>query len=218
MQGTRLRILQHLQRSGQDTVAGISGSLGMSFATIRRHMDILKRDRYVTYSVVRKGTGRPGHSFRLTDFGHEAMPKAYDRLLSTMIGEVSSLDAEDTRDMTGDDVLTMVFRRISDRVSETRRDEISDGTFEHNLDGLISQLGVDGFNPEVESREDGVSIKLLNCPFRSVAVNHESVCEYDAHLIKSFLGIDPERDDSIRNGNPHCVYMVEAPAPAPAGT
>ena len=218
MQGTRLRILQHLQRSGQDTVAGISGSLEMSFATIRRHLENLKRDRYVTYSVVRKGTGRPGHSFRLTDFGHEAMPKAYDRLLGMMIGEVSSLDAEDTRDMTGDDVLTMVFRRISDRVSETRRDKVSDGTFEHNLEGLISQLGLDGFNPEVESSESGVSIKLLNCPFRSVAVNHESVCEYDAHLIKSFLGIDPERDDSIRNGNPHCVYMVEAPAPAPAGT
>ena len=218
MQGTRLRILQHLQRSGQDTVAGISGSLGLSLATIRRHTDILRRDGHVTFDEVRKGTGRPGYSFRLTDLGHETMPKAYDSLLGMMVGEISSLEPEDTRDMSGSDVLALVFGRISDRVSEDRRNEVMDKTFEAKLEGLISQLGVDGFHPEVESSEGKVSIKLLNCPFRSVAVDHEAVCEYDAHLIKSFLGIDPQRDDSIRDGNPHCVYMVEAPAVASAGS
>ncbi len=217
MQGTRLRILQHLQRSGQDTVAGISGSLGLSVATIRRHLDILRRDTYVTFDVVRKRTGRPGYSFRLTDLGHETMPKAYDRLLGMMIGEVSSLEPEDTRNKSGDDVLSLVFSRISDKVSEGRRNEVREDTFERKLEGLVSQLAVDGFQPEVESSEGKVSITLLNCPFRSVAVDHEAVCEYDAHLIRSFLGADPQRDDSIRDGNPHCIYMVEAPAPAPAG-
>ena len=190
----------------------------MSIATIRRHLDILGRDSYVTFDEVRKGTGRPAYSFRLTDLGHEAMPKAYDRLLGMMIGEVSSLQSEDTRDKSGNDVLAVVFRRISDRVSEDRRNKVKEDTFERKLEGLISQLGVDGFQPEVVSNDGSVSIKLLNCPFRSVAVNHEAICEYDAHLIKSFLEVDPERGDRIQDGGAHCVYMAQVPRGAPAST
>ncbi len=216
MQGTRLRILQHLQRFGQDTVTGISGSLGLASATIRRHLDILRRDGFVTFKEVRNRTGRPGFSFQLTDLGHETMPKAYDRLLGMMIGEVSSLNAEDTREKNGDEVLALVFNRMSDRVSRRHTSVAKDGTFEQKLEGLVAQLKVDGFQPDVEIEGGKLSIKLLNCPFRAVAVDHEAICGYDARLISSFLDVKPQRGDRIQDGGAHCVYMAEVPANASA--
>ena len=54
MEGTRLRILQLLQRNSCDTVDGLAKSIGLAPATIRRHLDILQCDRFVSFEEVRK--------------------------------------------------------------------------------------------------------------------------------------------------------------------
>ena len=69
MEGARLRILQLLQKHSNDTVEGLANAIGLAPATIRRHLDILQRDRLVTFEEVRKRTGRPEYSFYLTEGG-----------------------------------------------------------------------------------------------------------------------------------------------------
>jgi len=49
MEGTRHRILQQLQKKTNDSVGGLAGSMGLAPATIRRHLDILQRDRLVAF-------------------------------------------------------------------------------------------------------------------------------------------------------------------------
>jgi len=58
-----------LQKQGSDTVDRISMTIGLAPTTILRHLDILQRDQLVAYNEIRKKTGRPEHSFYLTELG-----------------------------------------------------------------------------------------------------------------------------------------------------
>ena len=52
MEGTRFKILQLLQSNGNQTVDALATNIGLAPATIRRHLDILQRDRFVDFREV----------------------------------------------------------------------------------------------------------------------------------------------------------------------
>ena len=90
--------------------------IGLAPATIRRHLDILQRDKFVAFEEIRKKTGRPEYSFFLTAGGQETLPKGYDRLLNQVMQLMSSATAQDIEGMNGSQVLELVFQRLSDQV------------------------------------------------------------------------------------------------------
>ena len=150
MEGTRLRILQLLQKSHSETVDGLVRTIGLAPATIRRHLDILQRDRLVAFLEVRKKTGRPEHSFYLTEDGHEALPKDYDRLLGMVLQEMSSLTVEDTRAKNGPQILETIFVRLADDVAQSHKEELVGGSLSKRLATLTRHLAKDDFFPETE--------------------------------------------------------------------
>ena len=213
MKGTRLRILQLLQRHGPDNVEGIATTLGLAPATIRRHLDILQRDHLVSYDEVRKKTGRPEHSFYLTDAGHEALPKHYDTLLGMVVQQMSILTVDDTSDKTGQDILELVFSNLSEEVVEESLADMNTKNLGQRLDLLVDYLQGEDFYPEAAVAENtGLEIRLHNCPFRSVAMQNEAVCTLDLNIISSTLGLDVTRSQSItEEGTTCCVYTADIP-------
>ena len=140
MEGTRLRILQLLQKNGNDTVDGLAQAVGLAPATIRRHLDILQRDRLVAFQEVRKKTGRPEYSFYLTEGGQEALPKDYDLLLSMMIQELAGLNVGETDGKDGNSILALVFQRLSNNVWSKYEGEVSGKDLEYRLATLLRLL------------------------------------------------------------------------------
>jgi len=209
MEGTRLRILQHLQKSVKETVDGLAVAIGLAPATIRRHLDILQRDRLVAFREVRKKTGRPEYSYYLTEAGHESLPKGYDKLLGMLVHEMSSLTPKDTHALDGDDILRLVFRRLSSRVSERYDDELAGRGIAHRLATLMGHLEREAFFPEAEVAGGSLRIKLLNCPFRSVALASNTVCTFDLNLIGSILDVDITRQQCIHDGDTGCMYTAD---------
>ena len=118
MEGSRFRILQQLQKKTNDTVGGLAGAMELAPATIRRHLDILQRDRLVAFKGVRKKTGRPEYSFYLTEDGHQALPKSYDVLLRLLVDELGQMTATDLAGMDGRSVLETLFTRLSAQVGK----------------------------------------------------------------------------------------------------
>ena len=216
MEGSRLRILQLLQKNHSYTVDGLSNALGLAPATIRRHLDILQRDRLVDFREVRKRTGRPEYSFYLTEAGHESLPKEYDQLLGMMVEEISYLEAEHTRAKNGQQILDLVFERMSDRVADGYSEELDGKGMSSRLDTLTRHLEEANFFPDVEVADGRILIRLQNCPFRSVALQNKSVCGFDLNLIGSLLDADVERQECIHDGDNSCMYTATAVASAGA--
>ncbi len=208
MEGPRLRILQLLQRNGADTVDGLAKAIGLAPATIRRHLDILQRDRLVAFEQVRKKTVRPEYSFYLTDQGQEALPKSYDKLLGMFVKELSVLDAGEIDGRDGYEVLELVCRRLSAAVSRTYSSGLAGQDPGSRLATLVGHLEAEDFSPEAEVEGGSLRIKLHNCPFRSVALENKAVCAFDFGLVSSFLDLDVQREECIHDGDHGCTYRA----------
>ena len=208
MEGTRLRILQQLQRNLNDTVEGLAKTIGLAQATIRRHLDILQRDRLVAFREVRKRTGRPEYSFYLTEGGQEALPKGYAELFGMVVQEMSSLDSSHTRQKGGQQILELVFERLADGLTGSLDSEVRGKDLGQRLAVLTRNLEVREFYPEAGVVGGDLRIRLHNCPFRSVALQNRAVCVFDSNLISSLLGRSVERRSCIHDGDEGCMYAV----------
>ncbi len=209
MEGTRLRILHLLQQNTNDTVDRLARSIGLAPATIRRHLDILQRDGLVAFEEVRKKTGRPEYSFYLTEGGQESLPKDYAMLLGSMITEIARLRVGEIGGKDGKQVLELVFQRLSASVWEQYREEVKDKDLPARLEALTTLFHERDFYPETQIVDGVLRIRLLNCPFRAVALENDSVCTFDSHLMSAMLGIDVERQSCIHDGDAGCVYSGE---------
>lgn len=208
MEGTRRSILEVLQKDGGRSVEELATAVGLASATIRRHLDILQRDGLVAFGVVRRKTGRPQYVFSLTEAGHAALPKEYEWLLRKLTAELVKLTPEDTATLNGRDVLVLAYRRTSERVLLAHGAEFEGQDSELRVATLVRVLEGLNFRPVRESTGQAILIRLLNCPFRSVALEDRAVCAFDASLISTALGADTDRRECIQDGDVACTYAV----------
>jgi len=212
MQSTRERILQIVQQRRQETVGGLSRQLGLAPATVRRHLDILQRDGLVAFNEIRKGTGRPEHSFFLTDRGHESQPKAYDTLLAGLMKELAAMPGSDLVDRDGQQLLDLALSRLGTRSASA----FATGSQSDPVEAALTALRELDFKPAVERIPGGLRFALSNCPFRSVALATEAVCSYDTALLKGILGTKVRRESCITRGDACCQYVSGPRLPSAA--
>ncbi len=215
MESSRVRILNLLLQRKQATVEQLSREMGLASATIRRHLDILQRDNLVAYQQIKKRTGRPEHTYHLTEAGQEYLPKGYNVLLARLVHKLSSLRQDELAGHTGDELVRTIFRDLAGEVTGPA-DGIADAPLAQRVKRAMLVLEGEQFLPSLEEGPDGVRLHLNNCPFRSVAIGHPAVCEYDQSILKTLLGDKIVKETSIRSGDQGCCYLVPTVQPATA--
>ena len=208
MEGTRFRILQLLQSNDSQTVEALATNIGLAPATIRRHLDILQRDRLVNFREVRKKTGRPEYSFFLTEEGQESLPKNYDKFLALTVAGLARLSTEETDGRDGEQLLELVFENLSREVVSQYEREITGKSLTDRFEVLIKVLKDRDFAPEIEVVGNEVRLKLMNCPYRFVALQNNAVCSFDYNVVSAFLMDEVKQPECITSGASHCVYSV----------
>lgn len=212
MTDTRRRILELLQKESSFSVEKLATDIGLAAATIRRHLDILQRDGLVTFTEVRKGTGRPKYSFFLTEKGQEALPKGYAKLLGLVAQELTFLTAEDTKTLNGEQILLSVLRRLAKRVYAEGDAAANNKNLNYRLEVLLRLLQEEDFSPDATVAEGVLQIRLLNCPYRSVALRNKTICSFDSSLISVALNHDTKLQERIQDGDSCCVYSIQVTA------
>ena len=224
MRTTRQSILQIIQRQRTETVGGLAKELDLAPATVRRHLDILQRDGLVEFSEVRKGAGRPEHSFSLTDRGHEMQPKGYDSLLLALVIELSRTNADQMSGKTGAEALQAALTRLGLEVAREYAESASKSVVDEaagqsatgqpatdpRVAAAVRALQDRDFGPEVRHGPQGATIVLSNCPFRSVAMADDAICSYDMTILQAILGTPVRRDRCISRGHDCCEYFAPA--------
>ena len=200
MDGTRLSILNSLQHRPA-TVDQLSAELGFAAAAVRRHLEILQRDRLVDYEPVRKKPGRPEHLFALTEDGQELMPKRYHLLLQRLL-QTLTLSANGSGDAPVKDLLTLVARTMV----EEHRSRAMDGEETDRIALLRRILEDEQFSPVITDSPDGIQVTLHNCPYRGVANQSDVICTLDRELIAEVLGAPVSSTARINLGHPLCTY------------
>ena len=206
MQPTRERILTILKEKHEATVDELSQELGLTPVTVRHHLDILRGDGLVEIPRARrrKAPGRPQYLYALTEKGAALFPRRYDHLANHVLLELSAR-------LASEEEVEVVVESIAARIASQATLPTDD--FEARLEAAVDFLEELGYMARLEKGDGGsCRIRIVNCPYESVARSHDIVCAMDLALLTQLLGMVPERVACAAREGSECVYLVKTDA------
>ena len=214
MENTRQTILEILRRRKHAPVEDLTRELGLAAATIRRHLDILMRDNYISVTQKRRDIGRPHYVFALTDAGDDLFPRSYVQLTNRILDELVSLDRDDTKGKSGAALAEIVFEKMADHVADTYAGQISGKTIPDRLEEVTKILAAEGMFFEWRNADDGYLLLGQGCPCPRIADIHSEVCAHDQRLLSRLLNAEVEPIAvNQESENSTCAYLVKERAP-----
>jgi DeoR family transcriptional regulator, suf operon transcriptional repressor len=190
LETSREAILEILRHRDGVSVDELAHALRLAGATVRRHLDVLMRDGYVSVSQVRGGTGRPRYAFSLTEAGAELFSHHYVRLTRRLVDEIVALAPEETAGRTGSELAGLLFEKLAGRLAVEYAPRVEGATTEERLRSTAALLAADGFDYEVESADDGLRLLGRGCPcarFDGVGIA-PGACAHDRTLLETLVG------------------------------
>lgn len=193
VEGTREEILGILRRRSGVTVEQLATELGLAGATVRRHLDVLLRDDYVSVTQERGGAGRPRYRFSLTELGADLFPHHYVRLTRRLLDEIVALDAEETSGRDGEQIAAVVFEKMADRLAAEYAPRVTGGTLEERVRSAVELIAEEGLDFDLEAGEDGVRLLGRGCPCSrirglSVGDGNGLACDHDRRMLERVTG------------------------------
>ena len=214
MESTRQTLLGILRKRKQATVDQLTRELGLAPATVRRHLDILMRDNYVTAAQKRRDIGRPHYVFSLTDQGDDLFPRNYIRLTNRIIEELVSLGPEETKGKGGVDLAGVIFEKMAEHVAQTYAGRISGTTLKERAQEVVSLLANEGMFFELRKAKEGYLLLGQGCPCPRIADTHSEVCVHDQRLLARLLDaeVQPAGVSQREDERSCCAYLVKEKA------
>jgi predicted ArsR family transcriptional regulator len=206
MQPKRQQILDHLKANGPATVEALADLLRVSPVTVRHHLDILRTEELVGEPIVRRKTsrGRPQHVFALTEKAATHFPKRYDDLAGRVLDQLKAHG--DPR------LINVIFEGVTASLIEEAPRPAADMPVERRLAQATAFLTERGYVARWEPTESGYLLHTCNCPYATVAPQHEELCQMDTALVSTLLGFEPERQMHLVDGDSSCSYFVPSAA------
>ena len=194
VEGPRERILEILRRRDGVGVDEFARELELSGATVRRHLDVLRRDGHVSVSQVRAGAGRPRYAFSLTEAGAEQFPHHYVRLTHRLIEEIVALGADETAGRGGGALAELVFEKMAARLARECGPRVQGDTLAGRARSAAHLLSTEGFDFDVAVVDDTVQLLGRGCPCRRLALSLDGngsrpaeTCDHDRMLLEQLL-------------------------------
>lgn len=202
---TRTSLLERVVQLGGATVATLSNEMGISDATVRRHLDRLEAEGLLQVEALRRGPGRPSYLYRATDQGVHAVRDHTPELAERLLAEMIRLRVPPSA----------ISEALANQLANAHRDEVEAGSLEERVDNVVTALRSEGILDRWE--RDGEVLQLVNnaCPYLGAANTSSCVCEADRLAIEKLLGVEVEQTGRVVEGDDGCIYIIPLqPTPA----
>ncbi len=198
---TRKNIILLLKKNGGMSIEELSKVIEITPMGIRQHLLALEKKGTVTYVSRRRGIGRPGFIYMLTDAANDLFPKAYDALALDVM--------RDIRKYEGDEKVDKIFDWRRERLFRTRKDALAGKAgIEDRLNALKEMLEADGHLVDVSGNSGAYHLKQYHCPISKVAKEFTSACKYELQMYRDLIDKGITREQSIAEGAQSCVYLI----------
>ena len=206
---TRARIVEAVQ-GGITTVADLACEIGVSEVGIRKHLQVLERDGFVSAETVRRdGPGRPTSHYRLTSKARRLFPDRSAEVANDLFDYLE--DQHGRREVLA--FLRWRAERQAGRYAEALADapDVQARTLK-----LAEALSSEGFSSTVETvtTPEGATVLQLtqgHCAIADVATEHPELCAFEASVFKDLLGARLSRRQTIAGGASACVCHISDP-------
>ncbi|GAB6931284.1 transcriptional regulator [Paenibacillus sp. JCM 10914] len=198
---TREYIMQMLKIHGELSTKAITESLGITGMAVRRHLESLKNDGYITYRTVKQPMGRPVSLYSLTHHAEDFFPKNYHSLALDLLQELQG--------EAGDEIVSQLFDKRKETLRKKYMPIVQNEALESRVAALAQIQNDNGYMVDYQKvSENEYVLEELNCPISQVANRYQDACRCELDLFESLLGADVKRTECLASGGKKCVYHI----------
>ncbi|MBN8201745.1 helix-turn-helix transcriptional regulator [Bacillus sp. NTK034] len=199
---TKEVILRLIKTTGKLSILEMAKELRISEMAVRKHIQTLEKDGFITSDIQRQTKGRPSKLYQLTVKGEDLFPKKYKQLSVELLTELKS--------MGQGHLITELFSRRKNRLVKQYEIQTAGKPFSEKLQVLEDLLLLEGFMPEVRIEEGQVHLKEFNCPYIETAEEFKQICRSEKEFIKDFLSADHvDIKSCMAAGDGCCHYIIK---------
>jgi predicted ArsR family transcriptional regulator len=207
-------LLDLIRRHGPLTVSELSVRLGVTPTAVRIRLTRLVGSGMVERRAEPGGRGRPKYTYQASAAAHRRLGQNYADLAVILWDEMMRT-IEDRK------LRRVLFGRITDRLAELYRAQVTGVEWERRLVQLGTILHDQGIEAEV-TRGDGDLLPVLkqhSCPYHELAEADRAVCAMERKMFEKVLGRGLRLSQCRLDGHRSCDFEakpVVPPGPAPA--
>ena len=172
-----------IRRRGPLAVPEMSKALGVTATAIRNRLTRLVSSGLVERKTESVGRGRPRHTYQASAETHKRLGQNYADLAVALWEEL--MQTVEDRSLR-----QLLFQRVTDRLAELYRAQLTGDRWEGRLVQLGSILHDRGIDAEVVYQEGQENPVLLqySCPYFELAEVDDAVCALERKMLEKALG------------------------------
>jgi predicted ArsR family transcriptional regulator len=207
-------LLDLIRRHGPLTVAEMGDRLGVTPTAVRNRLTRLVESGMVERRSEQGGRGRPKHTYQASVAANKRLGQNYADLVVILWDEMMR-NVEDRK------LRRFLFGRITERLAELYRSQVTGVEWERRLVQLGTVLHDRGIETEV-TRGDGGSLPVLkqhSCPYYELAEADRAVCAMERKMFEKVVGRGLRLTQCRLDGHRSCDFEakpVVTPGPAKA--
>ncbi len=198
---TRKNIIFLLKKNGGMSIEELSKVIDITPMGIRQHLLALEKKSYVTYVTKKRGIGRPGFIYMLTEEADDLFPKSYDSFAIGILKDIRKYD--------GNEKVDKIFGWRKERLYTLMKGALAE---KEKLDDILSAfkriLEAEGHLVEIGKHNGRYSLRQFHCPINKVAQEFADACKHELQLYRDLISKDITRERSIADGGTACVYTI----------
>lgn len=198
---TRRAIIILLKKNGGMSIDSLSKALGITSMGVRQHLLSMESKGLVRYEPERKGVGRPGYVYRLTENADKLFPNQYQSFLSELLQEIEARD--------GRKKIDEIFRWRNKKLLDERKGKLgSTNSTRRKLKRFCDILSEEGYIVETQKMKGKMLLKQYTCPIASISRRYQESCKYELDMYRSLFGRGVRRTECLSQGASACVYEI----------
>jgi predicted ArsR family transcriptional regulator len=201
-------LLDLIRRSGPLTVVEMAGSLGVTSTAIRVRLARMLAAGLVERRERHHGRGRPRHTYEVSVAAQKRLGQNYADLAVALWEELMT-SVEDRK------LRRLVFVRVTDRLAEIYRSQLSGHEWEGRLIQLTGLLHDRGVEAEVAKDAGGVIpiLRQHSCPYYELAEADPAICALERKMFEKVLGRSLRLSQCRLDGDRFCDFQAK-PSPS----
>jgi predicted ArsR family transcriptional regulator len=207
-------LLDLIRRSGPLTVPEMAEFLGVTATAVRNRLArLMGSGLVVRRTLLHQGRGRPRHAY-------EASVEAQKRLGQNYTDLALALWEEMMTSVADRKLRRLLFTRVTERLAEAYRCQLSDHEWEGRLVQLADLLHDRGIEAEV-ARDAGAAIPILrqhSCPYYELAEADRAICALERKMFEKVLGRGLRLSQCRLDGDRFCDFEAKPAVSTPRTT
>lgn len=205
LKSTKEKILFILKKDNGLSIKEMMDYFSISNVAVRRHLNDLIREGFVTERTVKQEIGRPFMMYSLTGKGHQTFPNQYEQFSMEML--------QDIEELKGESAVQDILHVRKERETSELTAQLVDLDFDEKIERLCTFQDGRGYMHEFEQTASGdYIIKNYNCPIFTLATSHQVICSNEKEMYREvFPDSNVKAHSYMSEGEKYCCWTITHP-------